>query len=185
MITNEVKEDFDNTTGEKASITPSVVKILLSKDEAAALAKIAGDHGDTWSMSSLKNKIIDQVFKAWFLSAAGSVCRQVRLIDLVDSYLVPENCEIVHHDDADAPYATIVELNRKTLKEAGREYWRDVLSLPIVETMPYGNQIMIKLGGPSSKECMDRVKYFATSLAGYIGEKKYNEWFNDEGWQVD
>lgn len=103
------------------------------------------------------------------------------LIDLIDADLLPDCCEIVHRADSNAPYASVCELTSKTLTEAGRRYWSDVLKRPVRSIHRNGsNGITIVLEGQANEYSMDRVKNFTLALAGHVSNDLYEKWFSED-----
>lgn len=86
--------------------------------------------------------------------------------------------EDVHLLDMDEEHdvATIVELNRNTLTEAGWDDWDDVLSAKVerIYEGSYGLQIDVSGCDPQ------RLKDFSYMLAGYCSEEDYERWVSSD-----
>ena len=87
--------------------------------------------------------------------------------------------EDVHlmHKDVEVEPCTIVELNERTLTEAGREAWADVLNAEVVKiyTGYYGLQMELDKVKPR------RLEEFSSMLAGYCPVSDYEKWVNEAG----
>ena len=87
-----------------------------------------------------------------------------------------ENVHLVH-SDIDMLPPTIVELSEKTLTDAGRQEWADILNARVLRVYNglYGLQI----------ECSDvkasRLIKFAAMLAGYCSLDEYDRWVSPSG----
>lgn len=82
-----------------------------------------------------------------------------------------EELHLVHSDVEIMP-ATISELERNTLTDAGKEAWVDVLDARVKRVYQgiYGLQIELSGARPS------RVQGFSEMLAGYCSQKNYEKW---------
>ncbi len=86
------------------------------------------------------------------------------------------NLSDVHliHDEEEHETATVVELNKNTLTDEGKQDWADVLNGTVTSIYegPYGTQIGIK--GCSAT----RLGQFAYMLAGHCPSADYDRWVN-------
>lgn len=82
--------------------------------------------------------------------------------------------EDVHllHTDVEIEPATIVELSERTLTDAGKQAWADVLGAKVCEVYQgfYGLQVDLDGVKPS------RLRDFSMMLAGYCSEENYEKW---------
>ena len=87
-------------------------------------------------------------------------------------------CELedIHLIDRDEEHelATIVELNKNTLTEEGKNEWGDVLSAKVERIFEGDYGIQVEVSGCDA----ERIKYFSFMLAGYVSEKDYDRWVN-------
>lgn len=98
----------------------------------------------------------------------------LRLTDLLRT-----RWEDIHlmHKDVEVEPATIVELDERTLTDAGKEAWADVLSAEVskIYTGYYGLQIELDKVKPRQLE------EFSSMLAGYCSVQDYEKWVNESG----
>ena len=87
-------------------------------------------------------------------------------------------CELedIHLIDRDEEHelATIVELNKNTLTEEGKNEWGDVLSAKVERIFEGDYGIQVEVSGCDA----ERIKDFSFMLAGYVSEKDYDRWVN-------
>lgn len=102
----------------------------------------------------------------------------LRLNDLIRSGILTDlDFELVHHDDGDAPYATVCGIATDSITPEGKEYWADVLDSQIHS---FGNclgTLMIRILMPDDERSMDRVKDFTMAYAGYCSVENSERWF--------
>nr|WP_294487705.1 DUF6329 domain-containing protein [uncultured Anaerosporobacter sp.] len=87
-----------------------------------------------------------------------------------------EDIHLMHKEvELEVPH-TIVELDERTLTDAGREAWQDVLNAEVVKvyTGYYGLQIELDKVKPS------RLEEFSAMLAGYCPVSDYEKWVTEE-----
>ena len=87
-----------------------------------------------------------------------------------------EDIHLMHKDvELDVPH-TIVELDNRTLTDAGREAWQDVLNAEVVKVYSgyYGLQIELDKVQPR------RLEEFSAMLAGYCPVSDYENWVAEE-----
>jgi hypothetical protein len=87
-----------------------------------------------------------------------------------------EDIHLMHKDvELDVPH-TIVELDDRTLTDAGREAWQDVLNAEVIKVYSgyYGLQIELDKVQPR------RLEEFSAMLAGYCPVSDYEKWVAEE-----
>lgn len=84
-----------------------------------------------------------------------------------------EDIHLIDRDE-DHELATIVELNKNTLTEEGKNEWCDVLSAKVERIFEGDYGIQVEVSGCDA----ERVKDFSFMLAGYVSEKDYDRWVN-------
>ena len=116
------------------------------------------------------------------LLLSGKECRTERLMsnpynngftlkDLIECSL--EDIHLVDRDE-EHELATIVELNRDTLTEEGKQDWDDVLRAKVERIYDGDYGVQIEVSGCEA----ERVKDFSFMLAGYVPESDFNKWVN-------
>ena len=116
------------------------------------------------------------------LLLSGKECRTERLMSNPSNKvftlkdLIECSLEDVHLVDRDEEHelATIVELNRDTLTEEGKQDWDDVLCARVERIYDGDYGVQIEVSGCEA----ERVKDFSFMLAGYVSEKDYDRWVN-------
>ena len=84
-----------------------------------------------------------------------------------------EDIDLIDRDE-EHELATIVELNKNTLTEEGKNEWGDVLSAKVERIFEGDYGIQVEVSGCEA----ERVKDFSFMLAGYVSEKDYDRWVN-------
>ena len=116
------------------------------------------------------------------LLLSGKECRIERSIasERNRSFTLKELMELGLEDitlvdrDEEHNLATIVELNKNTLTEEGKNEWSDVLSAKVERIFAGNFEVGIEVSGCDA----ERVKDFSFMLAGYVSEDDYNIWVN-------
>ncbi|MBQ8818939.1 MAG: hypothetical protein IJZ83_10190 [Clostridia bacterium] len=104
-------------------------------------------------------------------SLASERNKSFTLKDLIECSL--EDVHLVDRDE-EHELATIVELNRDTLTEEGKQDWDDVLCAKVERIYDGDYGVQIEVSGCDA----ERVKDFSFMLAGYVSEKDYDRWVN-------
>ena len=104
-------------------------------------------------------------------SLASERNKSFTLKDLIECSL--EDVHLVDRDE-EHELATIVELNRDTLTEEGKQDWDDVLCARVERIYDGDYGVQIEVSGCDA----ERVKDFSFMLAGYVSEKDYDRWVN-------
>ena len=104
-------------------------------------------------------------------SLASERNKSFTLKDLIECSL--EDVHLVDRDE-EHELATIVELNRDTLTEEGKQDWDDVLCARVERIYDGDYGVQIEVSGCEA----ERVKDFSFMLAGYVSEKDYDRWVN-------
>lgn len=95
------------------------------------------------------------------------------LKDLLDTRW--ENLHLIHDEiDYGLPH-TIVELDRETLTEAGKEAWADVLDAKVLRVYKGYFGLQMDLSGVKAS----RLDAFGAMLAGYCSVEDYESWVNE------
>lgn len=95
------------------------------------------------------------------------------LKDLLDTRW--ENLHLIHDEiDYGLPH-TIVELDRETLTEAGKEAWADVLDAKVLRVYKGYFGLQMDLSGVKAS----RLDAFGAMLAGYCSVEDYENWVNE------
>lgn len=76
------------------------------------------------------------------------------------------------HQDVEIDPATIVELSDRTLTNAGKQAWADVLNAKVCRIYAGAYGLHVELEGVKPSRLQD----FSTMLAGYCSEKNYEKW---------
>ena len=103
---------------------------------------------------------------------AGADVKSPRLKDILCTRW--ENIHLVHPEVDNVPH-TIAELDSRTLTEAGKKVWADVLNAKVERVYQgiYGLQMELSGVKPS------RLEAFAGMLGGYCSEQEYETWVNE------
>lgn len=94
--------------------------------------------------------------------------------------LADHEVEIVHYDDGDGPYATVVDLAPGRIADEGMAEWADVLSAPIQAISDWYGTPMIHLEMEDTEAAMDRVRAFVEAYGGSCSEAQWYLWFCDD-----
>lgn len=93
--------------------------------------------------------------------------------------LLRTHWEDIHlvHKDVEVEPATIVELDERTLTDAGKEAWVDILNAEVVNIYNgyYGLQLELDKVKPR------RLEEFSSMLAGYCPVSDYEKWVTSDG----
>lgn len=88
-----------------------------------------------------------------------------RFRDLIETGMLADfECEVVHYNDGDGPYATVCDLSMKDFTKEGLAEWKDVLDAPASIRMHDLYGPIIYLWMENTEEAMDRVRDFTVSL---------------------
>lgn len=90
--------------------------------------------------------------------------------NLINNKYETDMAEIIDKEYETAEYTYVAT----KMTEKGKEYFKDIFNLPIIEIENKFGEIYITI---NSGKLIDKVNYFLQAQAGYINSEKFNELF--------